>query len=194
MFNLFGLFKKKKTIFEDQLNQLSELGIFIRSDLKKELLLEEIPRSEYEEDPYNLLLLTLGGEVEVNGEFINVSDEIWYLDAECIEDRGDYARVIIQLGNMTKFKLNKITDYVDIQNNTAWISFEYKHEIIRWEMKVDDDWLDMEIFKKFNELIQTEQSMKLYISNLDQGCLVGYFNKEQVIELNKLTKYKFEEY
>ncbi|MDQ0496054.1 hypothetical protein [Paenibacillus brasilensis] len=193
MLKLFGLFKKK-TIFEDQLNQLSEVGIFMRAELKKELLLEEISRSEYEEDPYNLLLLTLGGEVEVNDEFINVSDEIWYLDAECIEDHGDYARVIMRLESMTKLNLNKITDYVDIQNNTAWVSFEYKNELIRWEMKVYDDWLDMEIFKKFNELIKTKQSMKLYISILGQGCLVGYFNKKQVIELNKLTKYKFEEY
>ncbi|PNQ84397.1 hypothetical protein C1T20_19165 [Paenibacillus polymyxa] len=190
---MFGLFKKKKTIFEDQLNQLSELGIFMRVGLKKELLLEETSRSEYEEDPYNLLLLTLGGEVEVNGEFINVSHEIWYLDAECIEDHEDYARVIMRLGNKTKLKLNKITDYIDIQNSTAWVSFEYKNELIRWEMKVDDDWLDMDIFRRFNELTQTEQSMKLYISILDQGCLVGYFNQEQVIELNKLTKYKFEE-
>lgn len=89
------------------------------ADLKKELLLEEISRSEYEEDPYNLLLLTLGGEVEVNDEFINSSDKIWYLDSECIEDHGDYARVIMQLENMTKLNLNKITDYVDIQDNTA---------------------------------------------------------------------------
>ncbi|MGG4214046.1 hypothetical protein [Paenibacillus sp. FSL L8-0638] len=193
MFKLFGLFKKKK-IFEDQLNKLSELGIFMSADLKKELLLEEFSRNEYEEDPYNLLLLTLGGEVEVNGEFINVSEEIWYLDTECIEDHGDYARIIIRLENMTKLNLNNITDYVDIQNGTAWVSFEYMNELIRWEMKVYDDWLDMEIFKKFNELIKTEQSMKLYISILDQGCLMGYFNKEQVIEINKLTKYKFEEY
>ncbi|KYG95238.1 hypothetical protein AZE31_15760 [Paenibacillus polymyxa] len=191
---MFGLFKKKKIIFEDQLNKLSELGIFMSAELKKELLLEEFSRNEYEEDPYNLLLLTLGGEVEVNGEFINVSEEIWYLDTECIEDHGDYARIIIRLENMTKLNLNNITDYVDIQNGTAWVSFEYMNELIRWEMKVDDDWLDMEIFKKFNELIKTEQSMKLYISILDQGCLMGYFNKEQVIEINKLTKYKFEEY
>ncbi|KEO76743.1 hypothetical protein EL23_22085 [Paenibacillus polymyxa] len=190
---MFGLFKKK-IIFEDQLNKLSELGIFMSADLKKELLLEEFSRNEYEEDPYNLLLLTLGGEVEVNGEFINVSEEIWYLDTECIEDHGDYARIIIRLENMTKLNLNNITDYVDIQNGTAWVSFEYINELIRWEMKVYDDWLDMEIFKKFNELIKTEQSMKLYISILDQGCLMGYFNKEQVIEINKLTKYKFEEY
>ncbi|MDY8094509.1 hypothetical protein UY456_16040 [Paenibacillus polymyxa] len=194
MFKLFGLFKKKKIIFEDQLNKLSELGIFMSADLKKELLLEEFSRNEYEEDPYNLLLLTLGGEVEVNGEFINVSEEIWYLDTECIEDHGDYARIIIRLENMTKLNLNNITDYVDIQNGTAWVSFEYMNELIRWEMKVYDDWLDMEISKKFNELIKTEQSMKLYISILDQGCLMGYFNKEQVIEINKLTKYKFEEY
>ncbi len=191
---MFGLFKKKKIIFEDQLNKLSELGIFMSADLKKELLLEEFSKNEYEEDPYNLLLLTLGGEVEVNGEFINVSEEIWYLDTECIEDHGDYARIIIRLENMTKLNLNNITDYVDIQNGTAWVSFEYMNELIRWEMKVYDDWLDMEIFKKFNELIKTEQSMKLYISILDQGCLMGYFNKEQVIEINKLTKYKFEEY
>ncbi|MCF2719597.1 hypothetical protein LWE69_21475 [Paenibacillus sp. UKAQ_18] len=194
MFKLFGLFKKKKIIFEDQLNKLSELGIFMSAESKKELLLEEFSRNEYEEDPYNLLLLTLGGEVEVNGEFINVSEEIWYLDTECIEDHGDYARIIIRLENMTKLNLNNITDYVDIQNGTAWVSFEYMNELIRWEMKVDDDWLDMEIFKKFNELIKTEQSMKLYISILDQGCLMGYFNKEQVIEINKLIKYKFEEY
>ncbi|MEK4733053.1 hypothetical protein [Paenibacillus sp. FSL L8-0641] len=106
---MFGLFKKK-IIFEDQLNKLSELGIFMSADLKKELLLEEFSRNEYEEDPYNLLLLTLGGEVEVNGEFINVSEEIWYLDTECIEDHGDYARIIIRLENMTKLNLNNITD------------------------------------------------------------------------------------
>ncbi|WP_238799239.1 hypothetical protein [Paenibacillus sp. EKM211P] len=132
--------RKKKTIFEDQLNQLSELGIFMRADLKKELLLEETSRSEYEEDPYNLLLLTLGGEVAVNDEFINVSDKIWYLDTEYIEDHGDYARVIMRFKNMTKLNLNKITDCVDIQNSTAWASFEHKNELLRWEMKVDDDY------------------------------------------------------
>lgn len=79
--------------------------------------MEEFSRNEYEEDPYNLLLLTLGGEVEVNGEFINVSEEIWYLDTECIEDHGDYARIIIRLENMTKLNLNK---YNGLRRYSEW--------------------------------------------------------------------------
>ena len=39
------------------------------------------------------LLCVLGSEVE-RGDFERISDDIWHFDAECIEDHGDYLRVV----------------------------------------------------------------------------------------------------
>lgn len=91
---MFGLFKKKVISFDNQLMRLSELGITLNPEVEPVALLEEFPKKKFEEDPYQLLLISLGGYIYKDDNFIITSDNIWHLDTECIEDHGDYIAII----------------------------------------------------------------------------------------------------
>lgn len=191
---MFGLFKKKSKMIiplEDQLQTFSNLGITLNSDIDPILLLEEFSKERYEKDPYQLLLISMGGEIYKNDEFYIISNHIWHLDTECIEDHGDYIRIIERLMKLTNMNLQNIQDFVDIENETAWVSFEYNNTKIKWDLENDNDWLDPKLFDKFIELCGDRSNKKLAIASLGQDCLIGYFNERQLRELNKLVKYKF---
>jgi len=163
----------------------------LNSDIEAGALLDEFSEEEYENDPYQLLLISMGGEIHKNDEFFVVSDNIWHLDTECIEDHGDYVSVIERLKRMTTLEIRNIQDFIDIEEEIAWVSFEYDNKTIRWDLEIHDDWLDLNIFDKFNQLIGNSTNKKLAIASLGQDCLIGYFNEKQLIELNKLLKIKF---
>ncbi|WP_233566785.1 hypothetical protein [Cohnella endophytica] len=192
MLQLFRLFKKKAISFEDQLKKLSELGFRINEGIEPELLLEEFSQVEYEEEPYQLLMISLGGEIFRDEQFIVVSNDIWHLDTECIEDHGDYKVIIERLMNMTGLDIRNINDFVDIENEEAWVSFQYNEKQINWDLKIDNDWLDSDIFDKFNQLIRNDTNNKIVLSVLGQDCLIAYLTDDRIKEVNKLIKNKFE--
>ena len=190
---LFSLFKKKGVPFHAQLKKLEELGIKLNQGIEPSMLFEEFSEQEYQNDPYQLLLLAMGGEIYRDDEFHDVSNNIWHLDTECIEDHGDYIRIIDRLKNLTNTNILDARDFVDVENEKAWVSFEFESKRIQWDMDVDNDWLDPEVFNKFNELIKDKADRSIVVAALGQDCLIAYLNKDQLKEINKLVKYKFKE-
>lgn len=188
---MFGFLKKKEIAFDKQLQKLSELGISLNQGIEPALLFDEFPEQEYLKNPYQLLMISMGGEIYKDNQFVNISNQIWHLDTECIEDHGDYTAIIERLKNLTGSQIHKINDYVDIENEIAWVSFEYENRQIKWDLKIDDDWIDPAIFDKFMQLIGNKANKKIVIATLGQDCLVAYLNEEQLKEVNKLVKYKF---
>ncbi|XRG79937.1 hypothetical protein V5E38_06385 [Rossellomorea sp. GAMAL-10_SWC] len=194
---MFRFFKsKKKVSFSEQLCELQKIGIELNSNLNEELILAEYSEEEFENEPYLLLLIALGSELELNENYNNCSNEIWYLDTECIEDTGDYVRIAERIKDLSKnyLDLKNIKDYVDIENQEASISFTLDEEEYCWKLEVNDDWIDEKIIVKFNDLLEIKNSNKrVYILDLrGQDCLVGIYSKEQVKKLNNLLKgYKF---
>ncbi|MFF3024704.1 hypothetical protein ACFVRR_18965 [Gottfriedia sp. NPDC057948] len=194
---MFRFFKsKKKVSFSEQLCELQKIGIELNSNLNEELILAEYSEEEFENEPYLLLLIALGSELELNENYNNCSNEIWYLDTECIEDTGDYVRIAERIKDLSKnyLDLKNIKDYVDIENQEASISFTLDEEDYCWKLEVNDDWIDEKIIVKFNDLLEIKNSNKrVYILDLrGQDCLVGIYSKEQVKKLNNLLKeYKF---
>jgi hypothetical protein len=85
----------------------------------------------------------LGGEAE-RGEFQRISDDIWHFDAECIEDNGDYVRVMERLVILTKglLPITDLRDHVDLENETAWVEFKLGGQSVHWDLEVSDDWID----------------------------------------------------
>lgn len=134
----------------------------------------------------------MGGEVCVDDQFYIVSNNIWHLDTECIEDHGDYVRIIERFKDLTSADIRNINDYIDIVNDVAKVSFEYKNKNIEWDLMVDDDWIDPKLFDKLTDLIDDNTNRKIVIATLGQDCLIAYMNEEQRKEINKLVKYKFE--
>ncbi|PEC47716.1 hypothetical protein COJ46_04325 [Bacillus sp. AFS077874] len=167
---MFRFFKsKKKVSFSEQLCELQKIGIELNSNLNEELILAEYSEEEFENEPYLLLLIALGSELELNENYNNCSNEIWYLDTECIEDTGDYVRIAERIKDLSKnyLDLKNIKDYVDIENQEASISFTLDEEDYCWKLEVNDDWIDEKIIVKFNDLLEIKNSNnRVYILDL----------------------------
>ncbi len=197
MFEKF--FKKKKDNnidFKKQLEVLGKLGISLNPEVTVHNLLKEMKFSNFVSNDYLSLLIVMGCEFQNSDNiWIKFSNNIWYLDTECIEDNGDYIRVAERLIAMAngELKINNLNDYIDIENKEAKVYFELNEKLYNWELVVDDDWLDMNIFSKFNDLLSELNShKKFYVSAIDQSILVGIFNKIQLNEINKLIDVEFE--
>jgi hypothetical protein len=82
-------------------------------------------REQFQKDPYRLLLCVLGGEAEDEtqaGESGYPSDQIWHFDTECIEDHGDYKKIVSRIVTLAHgaLPLEQVEDFVDIENGAAW--------------------------------------------------------------------------
>ena len=198
MFEIFFKKKKKGNIIplEVQLERLEQLGISLSSGATIEDLLNEMDREELESNPYLSLLIALGCEFET-GENVwkHISNNIWYLDTECIEDNGDYVRIVERLITLSQraLKIENLSDAIDIEANEAIISFVLEGEHYSWPMEVNDDWLDINLLSKLNVFLNKLSSeKKFFVAVIDQTCLIGFLKESQVNELNKLIDIRFE--
>jgi hypothetical protein len=173
---------------EEKLSVLRDCGFELAPPLKIDDLLEMMDREEYEEPGWNMVLIGLGSEEEKE-PFRPHCTNLWYLDTECIEDHGDYKRIAERMAEMAQgsLPLKDIKDYVDIEEEKAWVSFNLKGEEVRIDCKVQDDWLDRDIFPKFAALLKKSDPSKVFIYyNMGgQDCLIGCVDEAQLKQLNE---------
>ena len=89
--------------------------------------------------------------------------------------------------------LTDIQDEVDIEQNKAWLSFRLDGQEIRWEPKVNDDWIDAEILSDFAQLMKRRKTQKqlTYLDLKGQDCLIGCCTSEEFTQLKKVTGLNF---
>ncbi len=187
--------KQGRITIEEQLRILAECGIAMRPGRTVNELLVSWSREGYESEPFTMLLHMLGAEV-VDGPAAGepFSDDVWTLDAECIEDTGDYARIAKGLRRLAKgdLPLEDIKDHVDIENDEAWLSFRLDGVEHRWEPELNDDRLDPEIMTRFGELLASRSTGREFAMLEPEGqegvmmCLTD----EQFRKLKKATGLK----
>jgi|SRR3989338_3951178 len=192
---MLNLFKRKKTL-EEQIQILAKCGICLNAGTTIDDLLAVFDRTEYEKNPFTMLMAVMGGEKEMKeGEWM--SDNVWHFDTECIEDHGDYTRIAQRLSVLagSELPLQDIKDHVDIEAGVAWLSFKLDGHDYKWNAKVEDDWVDTEIINKFRELIVSRKTDKkfIYFSEGGQDCIICCLTTVQLHELNDLTGIKFDQ-
>ena len=184
-----------KDSLESKLSALRKCGIEIRPEFGPETILEEWSEEDFKTGSFEGLLMALGGETETEPNiWTSISNDIWYFDAECIEDHGDYKRILSRLKNASKgeVKIAKIIDFVDIENEVAWVEFEAEGEVVRWDLPVDNDWVCDEVFENFETLLKDYGSgRRLYSLVFGQDCLIGCWTAEQKGMVEDLTKLRF---
>ncbi|NOU98649.1 hypothetical protein [Paenibacillus planticolens] len=185
---MFSRFKKKQKIAE-QYKSLKNIGIRL-NEIELDQIVSDSQHSKYEEKPYLLLLIDMGSEIELtSGIFTFPSKDIWHFDSECIENHGDYSSVIKRIAELLEdeISINEIKDYVNLENEEVKISFSINKKLYNYELEFMDDWLDLNIFKIFSEILKEQGSeRRFYYSDLGQSILVGAYRKDQVNSLNKL--------
>ena len=142
-----------------------------------------------------LLLIVLGGEAEEE-PYGFLSLNIWHFDTECIEDHGDYARIAMRMEELAggDFSLEGIEDFIDLEVGKAWLAFRLDNQDYRWELEVDNDWVDTQIFSKFDSLLRDRQTNKrfTYLGLDGQDCLIGCSTPEQLEKLKATTGLGFQ--
>lgn len=184
--------KKYRPTFEEQLQNLTDCGISLLPKFETEILFEEYSKEDFEREPYELLVTTLGSDVELeNGEWSVLSNDISLFDTECIEDNGDYLRIAELMRNLADgdLPLQNIVDFVDVDEETAWLEFELDERKYHWDLKVDNDWVDTDIFEMFGKLLQKRNPNKnyTYFDFGGQDFLLGCCTPEQLTKIRDIT-------
>ena len=182
--------KIPKATFEQQLDSFQKLGFKFNNGITKESLLDSFDKSEFENDPWNLMYVCLGSTIEKE-PYTPITDDCWHFDAECIEDHGSYVDILENLKRISKGQLNleNIKDYVDIENEKAWVSFDFEGKSYKWNLRIDNDWVDGELFDKIQEVNSVNKNTKKFtVYVLGQDAVIGYMNDKEISEFKKTTK------
>ncbi|MDB6016408.1 MAG: hypothetical protein JWR19_897 [Pedosphaera sp.] len=140
------------------------------------------------------LLCVLGSEVE-RGDFKRVSDDIWHVDAECIEDHGAYVVLLERFVVLAKGSLpiTSLRDFVDIEAGKAWVEFELEGKKVHWDLEVNDDWMDPEFYSRLQELVTSRGAGKqFFIAGLGQDSLLSFGDDTMRQALCKFSGLKFQ--
>lgn len=209
LLNLFGCGDKKQT---DQTSQPTEkqqpvlfdkqLEIFkqLNFDLSPGTDTSDINRwpnghKEFEDNPFSVLYMTLGQEIE-REPFTPLTNKCWDFDTEAIEDTGDYVRIIKNLERISRgeLKFSDVKDFVDIEKGKAWVSFSLNGDNYKWDMKVDNDWVDTDLFPKIVSLTNkyNTKGKYTYFDTGGQNAVIGFETPESLAEIKKATGLKID--
>jgi hypothetical protein len=181
---------------EDQLRQLKAVGISLKEGFTGEDIGYKIDIESVGSNLDYLSLLNVVGEEFLSLEDVwgAYSDDVWYLDTQCIEEHGVYVQILQHLARISKgtFNPDYLKDYVDIEIGRAWVSFKYGGKEYRFDLEVKDDWFDESLICKLNKILLESNSLKQYaVAMNDQSILVGFFTPEQCMAIKDLTGVEF---
>ncbi len=172
---------------ENKLKILESCGLKLSEPFSVNDLLLSWDRSQFEEVGFDLVLVGLG-MTEENEPWRYHSVNLWHFDTECIEDHGDYKRIVERMSEMTQgsMVLENVKDFVDLEEGKAWFSFLFQGKVIKIDCKIDNDWVDENIFAKFVELLNVSDSSKIFIyyDLGGQDCIIGCVTKNELKKLN----------
>ncbi len=188
-----GFFSKTVTI-EAQLASLAKAGLIVNSGVVEADLTTLHSRAELERKPYLGLVEVLGIDLE-REPFTPICDRLWMCDFERIEDHGDYRDVLQRLERMTgrALDLSEVEDHVDVDAGEAWVEFAFRGDRTRWDLRVDNDWLDPQVLVNYDALLEAcGSTVRLYANQHDYGqeAFLAAFASEEKAAFNKLTRIK----
>lgn len=177
---------------EEQIEKLSEIGLFLNNGVSIDDLLLSYSREEYESAPFDLILFVYGIEIEEEpwGRFI--CDQAWNFDVEAIEDNGSYVEIVKQLHRISgnSKRIEGLIDSIDIEGSRALLQYEIDGVKREFRPVVDNDWADAEIIEKImNDLRQP--GYNFYPKDNGQASIWFYLSEQQALALNKLANNVF---
>jgi hypothetical protein len=158
------------TPLEEQLATLAALGLVPEPSVVPDDFLLFDSRAQLEARPYEGVVQALGYDVE-REPFTPACDRVWMCDLERIEDEGDYVAVVERLERMSDraLGLESVRDHVDLEAGEAWVELERGGQTARWDLAVDDDWLDPDVLLRYDALLAESGSPLRLWANSDFG-------------------------
>jgi len=197
LLSLFGCdsktqsFSKTKPTFEQQFETFNQLGFTLNpstdtSDINR----WSDGHKEFEDLPYHLMYQTLGQTIE-REPWTPLTNKVWDFDLEAIEGHGAYVDIMKNISRITNGDLifEDLKDYVDIEDVKAWVSFKCNGDNYKWDLKVDGDWADGDLFDKAQELTDKYKTKGkfTFFNTGGQDFVLGYCTSEELEKLRQST-------
>jgi hypothetical protein len=173
---------------EQQLETLAQLGLAMNDGISVDDFLYSWNREEYEARPYDMVLFMLGTEVEREPEGRRFCDRAWNFDTECINDTGDYVSIVENLCRVAGMPrlITDAEDFVDIENETAWLKYSIEGEQRRYDIAVDNDWADPKTVADVMADIERD-GKRFYSKDNGQASVWFYLDQNSAETLNRLS-------
>jgi hypothetical protein len=180
--------------FKAALDKLITAGIKINPGVQETDMFDRWTEVlSYYGSPIEALYITLGDSTELE-PYTNFSDSCWHFDLEAIEGEGSYVRILENLKRISNGDLDfqNIMDYCnDDEDNKAWISFEFNGNKYKWDLDVDDDWVDSYLFDKIQDLCReyNKKGRLTYFSE-GQAFVISYLTEDEFNTISEITQLK----
>ena len=173
---------------EQQLETLAQLGLTLNRGVTIDDLLCSWDREEYESKPYDTLLFMLGSEVEGEPWGRNVCDKAWNFDVECIEGNGSYVTIVKRLCLVAGMPdlVSDVEDFVDSENDTAWLKYTIDGRSRRFTIQVENDWANPATVSAVMRDIERD-GKQFYAKDNGQASIWFYLDKPTADRLNSMT-------
>ena len=183
--------KKVKATFQEQFETFTGLGFTLNEGVDtSDINRWQGGHKEFEDQPYHLMYQTLGQTIE-REPWTPLTNKCWDFDLEAIEDHGAYVSIMKNISRVTNGDLGfeNLMDYVDIEEKVAWVSFTCKGDKYKWNLKVDDDWTDGDLFDRVQALAEKYQTKGrfTYFNTGGQDFVLGYHTKEELEMITQRT-------
>src|SRR5262249_43909576 len=147
-----------------------------------------------EELSYLQLLDALGFETG-HRRPLPLSDNVMYLDTECIYRPRDYVFIADRMRALAHpyLPLKNIRARFDQPKGKGYLSFQLGRKKLTWTVQLNNDWVDDSVFGRFALLLASRESPKWFTFHYlhGQDCLIGCATPEQVQQLKARTKVWF---
>lgn len=182
---------RRPETLETQLEKLNAYGIAVKPGVSADDLLENFSREELEQEPYTLLLPVLGGSRMVSEDVYEpISDNILFIDANCIESADIYLEILDRLQTMTggALALENAAVSADEGEGAINVSFTLSGEDRLFTLAENGTEIDADFFSAYNGLLREAGAAKrIYLSVSSDSLLVIFMEKKSVKPFNKLT-------
>ncbi len=190
LFSFLGC-KNTPPTFDEQLKIFVDLGYTLNegcdtSDINR----WQDGHKEFEEQPYRLMYKTLGQTIE-REPWTPLTDKCLDFDLEAIEDHGAYIDIMKSISRISnnELKFNNIKDYVDIEKGIAWVSFNCNGDKYKWDLIVNDDWADGNLFDLVQELTDkyNTKGKFTFFNTGGQDFVLGYHTPTELEKIKQIT-------
>lgn len=176
---------------EQQIDDLAGAGLTFNAGVGIDDLLTSFSRSQFEGDPYRLLLVMHGFEIEREPFGRPFSDQAWDFDLECIEGPGSYMRIVNELARLAGPGLVKdVSDAVDM--SAASGSFSYTVAGVRKTVpfEINNDWADFGAAETVMSDIAAaaNDGRRFFGADNGQALTIFFISEDVAARVNKLAE------
>jgi len=172
---------------EDQLQQLTQIGIIPNDGIQVDDFLVAAPRERYEKDGILFLLFILGNVVQEEPYDRPFCNQVWQLDINMVMRPDIYTCILNRLAVMAgrSDDYQNVRSHLDVEDGTATIEFDFEGSPKKWELEVFGDIVDAMTIGYIMEDMEADGRHFFYVDD-DDPYLLLYITQEQADQIGNL--------